>query len=367
MQTVTHSVKTPCLFLISMGLVFCASRILMAEPASATRAALKAQMHKAIDAEDWEAVDNLRAALVKLDASLREPQALKPGDEATSSEPAKEDLFKQLARNGFRLKLAPDDDNPAKFAFSRDIHTGAKTVFAADFFLSWTMPDRIASDMGWRKKTWDLNAETSVQGKLTSDNDTDTDAWRYRVTLKGRNTWNSNAIDPDETAGILWNISAKDEASREFDYNRIGGEFNLTPTIPLLAMGMTKPLGGTEQKPPLQFRWRPFVGIDAGTVTSGRGNAANGADDVFWLTGRAVAKLKLNFIAQWFKLNEVSLFVDEKVTYLSEVGTWHSYVKAGANFMFNDHVGFSLDYGAGEDTPKFETEEILSGAFTVKF
>ncbi|MEY2479226.1 MAG: hypothetical protein QOI04_153 [Verrucomicrobiota bacterium] len=347
--------------------VVCAPLSVRAEPATATRAALKAQIHKAVDAEDWEAVKNLQAALAKLDASLGKPQSSPPAAEIKSATPARETVFDRLVVNGFRLQLAPNDDNPAQFAFSRDIHADAETVYTANFFLSWITPDSIADKIGWRQDAWDLNAEASVQAKLTSANNLDTDAWRYRGTLKGRYTWNPTAIDLDKVVSVLWNMSIKDEGSREFDYNRVSGEFNLTPTVPALAIGMFKPGKAGKDLSPVQFRWRPFFGIDAGTVTSARMGAADGADDVLWFTGRATAKLKLNFLAQWLKCNEVSLFADENLIFLSEVATWHSYLKAGANFMFNEHVGFSLNYSTGEDTPKFADEEIFSGAFTVKF
>jgi hypothetical protein len=354
-----------------IGMAMCLTLSLQAEQGSKTRAALKAKIHEAVEAEDWIAVKNLEAALAKLDTTLGKLPA--PQTETESISPAKKpDFFAQMVKAGFSLQLAPDDDNPAKFAFSRDIQAGTKTVYTADFFLAWRLPTNAAAEMGLRQRAWDLYPSASVQGKLTTADDSSTDAWRFRATLKGRYTWNALAVNPDRIVGILWDASLKDEASRGFDYNRVSGEFNLTPSAPGLAMGTFKPAtetdeNGQEVLPAFQFRWRPFIGLDAGTTTSDAGIFANGAQDTLWLTARCTAKLKLNAIARALNFDEVSLFADDKLIYLSEARASHNYLKAGLNLMITANVGFSLDYTVGEASPKFNREEVFAGAFTIRF
>jgi hypothetical protein len=320
---------------------------------------LLAKIQKAAAAGNSNEVINLTASLKTLKV------AMENGNEAAETETAsteREDFLKRMKKAGFSLQLAPGDDNPAKFAFTRDIQAGTPTAFTADFFLSWKTSNAVADTLGWRHKTWDMNAAASVQGKLTSASDMEHDAWRFRGTLNGRYTFNPTATDLDDINGFLWSLSVKDEASRDFDFNRVGAEGTLTPTIPALAMGVFK-----GDKEGVQFRWRPFVGFDAGTTTSDITVPVAGPDDTLWLSARVTAKLRLNFVANAMKMNEVSLYADDKLIYLGETGTSHNYLKTGVNFMFNDHVGFSLDYSVGQDSPKFTREESVTGAFTIGF
>lgn len=319
---------------------------------------LLAKIQKAAAAGNSNEVINLTASLKALRTTL---EGESDTDASESAPPAKEDFLKRMKKAGWSLQLAPGDDNPAKFAFTRDIEAGTSTAFTADFFLSWKTPNSFADSLGWRHKTWDMNAAASVQGKLTSASDMEHDAWRFRGSLNGRYTFNPTATDLNDINGFLWSLSVKDEASRDFDFNRVGAEGTLTPTIPAIAMGVFK-----GDKEGVQFRWRPFVGFDAGTTTSDTMMPAN-PDDTLWLSARVTAKVKLNFLAKAMKMNEVSLYADDKLIYLSEAAIARNYLKTGVNFMFNDYVGFSLDYSVGRDSPKFTREESFTGAFTIGF
>jgi hypothetical protein len=323
---------------------------------------LLAKIQKAAAAGDSNEVINLTASLKNLQ-DVSESSTGSNETEVAQTAPSKgEDFLQKMKKAGFTLALAPGDDNPAKFAFAKDIQAGTATVYTADFFLSWKTPNSFADNLGWRHKSWDMNAAASVQGKLTSASDTEHDAWRFRGTLNGRYTFNPTATNIDNIVGVRWSLSAKDEASRDFDFNRVGAEGSLTPTIPALAMGVFK--GG---KDTVEFRWRPFFGFDAGATTVNREMPITGSDDSLWLTARATAKLKLNFIARAMNMNEVSLYADDKLVYLGEARASHNYLKTGVNFMFNDSVGFSLDYSVGQDSPKFTNEKSFAGAFTIGF
>jgi hypothetical protein len=351
--------------LVSVFLVPIARTSSSADDLKATRAELKARLHQAVDAEDWPAVDNLKTAIQNLDSAFsKRPSNVV--NKRTPSSSDRESVAKKLSDAGIHLQLSPSDDGPAQFAFSRDIEAGTRTVFTANFFLFWSTTDAIADRFGWRHDSWDMDASLSTQGKLSSANDTNTDAWRYRATLNGRYTANATSTNPDSIVGLTWDASFEDEASRDFDYNRISGEVNLTPTIPLLAMGVYKP-DPSDKPSPFRFRWRPYFGLNAGSVTSDRRNAAEGADDTLWLVGKLVAKLQLDFIARALNFSEVSLFAEDHITDLSESDTWHNYFIGGLNLMMSDNFGFSLSYTIGEDSPKFMKEEVFKGAFGVKF
>jgi hypothetical protein len=346
-------------------LVAIARTSLGADGLSATRAELKARLHQAVDAEDWTGVENLKTAIQNLDSAFsKRPSNVASKPTPTSS--GRESVIEKLSDAGVHLQLSPSDDSPAQFAFARDIESGTKTVFTANFFLSWSTTDAIADRFGWRHDSWDMDASLSTQGKLSSANDTDTDAWRYRATLSGRYTANATSTNVDSIVGLTWDASFEDEASRDFDYNRLSGELNVTATIPLLAMGYYKP-DPSDKPAPFRFRWRPYFGLNAGSVTSDRGNAAEGADDTLWLVGKLVAKLQLDFIARALNFNEVSLFAEDHITHLSESDSSHNYFTGGLNLMMSDNFGFSLSYMVGEDSPKFIKEEVFKGAFGVKF
>jgi len=333
-----------------------------AEQGEKLRRDLMAKIHKAVDDRDEVAEKNLKAALAKLEASIGKPR--KKPDKLSK---VGETHIKRLIDGGFHLQQTPNQDNPAKFAFSRDLQAGTKTVYTADFFLSWTMPDSLADKWKWRQDAWDLNLGASVQGKLTSEKATDVDAWRFRTTLSGRYTFNPTSQDLNKMFGLVWDLSAKDEANRDFKYNRVGAEFTVATVAPALAMGIYKPSPGQDHLPPIQFRWQPTLGLDAGATTNNSARLANGSNDTLWLTAHGLAKIRLNFISQALKLEEVSLYADDKITYLSDAGTAHNYLKTGLNIMFSKNFGISLDYSLGEDSPQFKKEESFNGAFTIQF
>jgi hypothetical protein len=353
---------------VAVFFAFVASAADAAEDLQATRAALKAQLHRAVDAEDWNAVENLNASLRKLDSAFAKGPASAPAAASSERAPEEQTFISKAQEAGFHLQLSDTDDNPAVFAFARDIEAGTKTVFTADFFLSWTTSDALAYRWGWRQDAWDMDASVSAQGKLTSANDTETDAWRFRATLSGRYARNALSTNPNAISAFTWRASFKDEASRDFDYNRVGGELLIAPTVPALAMGVYQPgLKPPAPPPSFQFRWRPYLGLDVGSITSGERNIAKGADDTLWLIAKVGAKLKMNAIARALNFTEVSLFAEDHYTYLAETGDPHNYLTAGLNLMMNEYFGFTFSYKVGEDSPKFKEEESYRGAFSVKF
>src|SRR5204863_3931065 len=106
----------------------------------------------------------------------------KPGAVA-EAKPERADLFKTLSDAGFSLSKGPDngdDKKGATFAFSQDREANAAPVFNANFYLKWQkhLPYEI-----FDSKTFSLSdaPAVSVQGKITSADNTATDAWRFRL------------------------------------------------------------------------------------------------------------------------------------------------------------------------------------------
>ncbi len=342
------------------------------EQGAGLKAELKAKIEVATASEDWKQVERLSKALQNLEATLgKKPSPSEPKEK----KPAKpgEDAIKNLVKSGFHLSLAPQDDNPAKFSFSRNIQTGEGAKFGADFFLEWNLPNSLAEDWGLHGDNYAWKFGASVEGKLKSTDNMELDAWRFRVTANRWDFFNRDDSTKKNDWGLSWTLSLKEEANRDFDFSRLSGELTVTPTWAAAAIGVFQPgpvsgSGADLDLPPVQFRWRPFIGIDAGGIVDGV-QLAKGEEfrDPLWLVGRVTAKVRLNSLAKALNFNEISIFGDGKIVYLNESEKWRTYLKTGINFMLNDYAGFSIDYSVGKDSPKFQQEKLLEGAFTLKF
>src|SRR6266481_5649347 len=61
------------------------------------------------------------------------------------------------------------------------------------------------------------------------------------------------------------------------------------------------------------------------------------------------------------------LYADDNLRYLSETSHLFNYLKAGINLGFTKDVGFGLEYSYGNDAPKFLKEQMLNASLTLKF
>jgi len=201
----------------------------------------------------------------------------------------------------------------------------------------------------------------SVQGKLTSTDNTAADAWRFR--LESQSYLRFDPSIGDTLDGLYCNFAAKDESDRDFHLNRISAELWLTPLVSGFALGRWS--GGTKNA--VQFRWRPYVGIDAGgTITDT--TAAGERDSALWLMPKCKVELALNFIKDILGLKEVVLLsAEDRLVYLTGQDEAHNYLKTDLSFQLTKSVGFAFEYSVGEDSPKFQREDLLTGSLTVKF
>jgi hypothetical protein len=158
------------------------------------------------------------------------------------------------------------------------------------------------------------------------------------------------------------NLGIKDEGDRDFHMNRVSGELWLTPIAQRIYIGRYS--GHNDDW--VRFRWRPYVGIDAGgTVTDTASATAQNSN--IWLMGKGKVELELNFIRDALHVKDVLLSAEDRLVYLSEHSTAHNYLKATFGIAFTDSIGFALDYSVGKDSPAFQSERVLTGGLTVKF
>ncbi|MEY2501451.1 MAG: hypothetical protein QOI07_1785 [Verrucomicrobiota bacterium] len=338
------------------------------------RALTEAERQQAIEentADLKAAVDNgdLEAATVALEALKNLKQAAESAQKSNDIDDPKkpqniDDVFKTLRDWGLSLTLAPDADGGkgAHFGFNHDRHAGTDIVWDAQFYLKWNLLKR------WLQQRHepvlylgDLRVDSlavSAQGKITSTDNTATDAWRFRLESE---TYLRLDRSPDGVLrGLLINLAAKDESNRDFQMNRFSGEIWITPIASRLYIGRFS--GRPEDW--IQFRWRPYVGIDAGRTDS----ESHGMDDSnVWLMARGKVELALNFLRNALHVKDVVLSAEDRIVYLSETSTSHNYLKANLSLLLTKSIGFSLDYSIGKDSPAFQSERILTGGLSVKF
>lgn len=340
--------KTLCFAMIwSLALSLLAQGDNASSPAYRARAKQDAtdQLQEGLRTHNWKLVKESAEQLEQLEKLGQQP------------EPKEEDLFDAAVASGFTLSRTPDEEHQgARFGFSHNYaKDGAHTSLEADFYLKWTMPPwHNDSDSLWN------SLAISAQGKLTSASDSETDAWRFRLedTL-----WTYNAKTERQVDGVIAKLSAKSESDRDFDTTRLSGELWLTLNARKFGIGQYS----GNKKTPIQFRWRPYLGADAGATVADETGTKELADDPLWLLVRGRADLRLNFLSNLLKLGGVIAYVDNKFVYVTEAGEPNNYLNTGIDLELNDNIGLTLQYTTGEDSPKFVREEVFKGGLTVKF
>jgi hypothetical protein len=262
-------------------------------------------------------------------------------------------IFKRLSDRGFTLQRAVegrDASKGAEFSFLRTL--GKNTIYTADFAL-------IHDHRFHQTARTSVGLQTSVEGKLTSDESESEDAWRFRAgAVIDRN------LKPGSLNLIYLSLSGKFEGDQDFDVKKMSFEALFTPTLPDLLIGVSKPL---DTASPFQFRWRPFLSVDAGR-TIRKGSSSEVKENIFRLVPRTTAKLKLNFLNEMLKLNEVYLWMDETFYYLPlESKKRRNFFTSGLEFEVTDNLGFGVTYKNGESAPKFNRVNTLGATISIRF
>jgi hypothetical protein len=309
--------------------------------ARAKRAATE-QLEQALKNKDWKLVKESAEQLDQL-----EKQEKKPKGEG-------ENLFQLASGGGFSLSRSPDEDKKgARFGFSHDYTKSSRTVLEADFYLKWaTIPWHNEKESLWN------SLAVSAQGKLTSANNSASDAWRFRLE---DSLWTYNSAAERSIDGFVATLSAKSESDRAFNTNRLSAELWLTVNARNFLVGQYS--GKNDDF--VQFRWRPYLGLDAGGTISDE--AAKQASSPLWLMARGRADLRLNFLSKMCKVTDVVVYLDDKFVRVTEADKSHNYLDTGVDFELTDNVGLTLQYTVGEDSPKFLHQKVFNGGLTVKF
>ena len=339
-----------------------------AQTSNADELSLRKQAEEKISLGDYEGAETILAQLKSVGVARVKPPA-KPSPSPVPEKPKEITLFDRMKDAGFVLQRAagnPGDADPAQFSFLRDFRSDI-TTYTADFFLSFS-PNRIRDSETNRfvqpsyhpfGLATDLKVEASVEAKLTSDVSAVTnDALRFRL---------SGTFDTSSVGGLFdstyTTFSFKSESDQKFDFTRLSAEIWFTPTKTDFALGRYQPQPASDY--PIQFRWRPYLGVDLGGTVSSPRPVQEMSDQR--LIFRTTGSILFPSLAKSLRFYEISLFADNYVYYLIEDGSGHDYVTAGASFLFNENIGFKLTLKLGQDAPQFKYEETLGGALSVKF
>jgi hypothetical protein len=322
-----------------------------------------ADLKRAADAGDLEAAS---AALEALKMLKPAPQPPANGNQGTAENPALrkfDDAFTTLSKWGLSLSRSPDAGDEGKGAhvgFIDDRHAGSDTAFDAEFYLQWDMLRLFTAPPLYLGPLRVDAFGPSVQGKLTSTDNTAADAWRFR--LEGQSYLRFENSIGGVLKGVDFNYAVKDESDRDFHLNRISAELWLTPLAHQWCIGQWS--GGINNA--VQFRWRPYAGIDAGG-TATDASAAGERDSAVWLMPKCKVELALNFIRAGLGVKDVVLSAEDRLVYLTGPDEAHNYLKTDLSLQLTDSMGFAFEYSVGEDSPKFQREDLLTGSLTVKF
>ena len=334
-------------------------------------AAIKENIKDLHDAEargDWDAVSKIAADLKRLtQARKRAVAGPKPLNHNDKSNPI-DRVFKTWQDYGFSLSKSPDADGATKGAeigFTNDRHAGTPTSYNAQFYLRWDLMEGplkgIYTPPDAKNGGLYLNSlALSAQGKVDSTDNSTADAWRFRFETNMYEEFNPR--DDAAVNGILSILSAIDESNRDFNINRVGVEWWLTPMAQNLCVGR---YSGTPDDW-VRVRWRPYIGLDAGGTTTDTLHAFSQQSSL-WLMAKGKVDISLNGLQHALKLQGVILSAEDRVVYLAETDTTHNYFVGSLNVDFTDSLGFALDYTVGEDSPAFTREDVMTGNLTVKF
>jgi hypothetical protein len=262
-------------------------------------------------------------------------------------------IFKRISDKGFSLQKdveGPDAAKGAEFSFLRTI--GKNTVYTADFAF-------IYDHRFHQTARTSVGFQTSVEGNLTSDESESEDAVRFRA---------GAVIDRDLGGSGLnfmyLSLGGKFEGDQDFDVKKMSFEALFTPTVGRAFIGVSKPI---DTASPFQFRWRPFFGLDLGRTIK-KGSSSETENNIVRLRPRVTAKLKLNFLNEVLKLNEVYVWMDNTFYYLPlESKKKRNYFTSGLEFEVTDNLGLGITYKNGESAPKFKRINTIGATLSIRF
>ncbi len=262
-------------------------------------------------------------------------------------------FFNYLSKKHFSLQRVVTGDDETEGANFSFLHTfNKKTVYTTDFAFIWDSPERGGSRARYQ-------IETSVEGHLTSAESDAEDALTFAAGGRVLTPFGST-----ERVGLHSTFSAKLEGDQQFDTKKAYFEALETHTALSAYIGQFS----GDPKDAVQFRWRPFFGLQLGR-TYKRGQAALPEDTVLRLIPRVRLELKLNRISQALKMQRTFLFLDNTFYYLpiERSSKSRNFFASGLEFDFTPNFGLSFNYKSGTPAPKFQRVNTFGGALTIRF
>ena len=284
------------------------------------------------------------------------------------------DPFAPLTKRNFSLQRTVNSTDPtegAQFSFLKTF--GGKTVFSTDFAFFWDSPTiRFGNKRGF------LWFRPAVEGKLTSDDSTAEDAWRF----SGSAVVDYNLIDLDTDEhnrlasgtnlsaprkfidSLYFELGANVESDQGFDTKKLASRVFFSPSSRLLAIGSAT--GDIES--PIQFVWRPSVEFNFGHTFEAGNSRETGKTIV-----RVVPKVRMTFftraLSRALKIANSDFFIDNTFYYLpkDKFKTRHNFFTSGFEIFVIKNFGFGLTYKNGESAPKFRPVHSFGGTLTVRF
>ncbi|MDH5662754.1 MAG: hypothetical protein OEY92_07140 [Elusimicrobiota bacterium] len=276
-----------------------------------------------------------------------------------------DNVFDKLGKAGFSLGRAlygPGMGEAATFSLLKTFGDGS--VYSTDFALSWSRKIYDAPDFS---KSYSLQA--SVEGSLTSDESESMDALKFSFSL----IQDYSHVGPFD--GIYARYALKHESDQDFETRKVIVESEFTPTMKALAIGVRLPeprrgdnTTGRALLPPVQFRWRPFFGLEGG-ITLEEGNSSEKKDTVLRLPVRVRAEVFLNFLKQTLGIQEGILFLDNIFVYLplEDDKEMHNFLIVGLELRFTKNISAGFTYKDGEAAPVFNNIETFGASIGIRF
>jgi len=288
--------------------------------------------------------------------------ATAPDVNEASSQPKIETPVFDFVETNFDIRksfLNPGDQAlPAKFSWVNS--AGSDAFYSLDLAVLVT-PEFLRGPNWWIAPGFEAHTSTE-DGKAQ-------DSLSYRVpavlTLAPRTAIAPNTGDVVKQSNLFsqhyFAISPVWETDRDQEVETFGGDLFYTFSIPELAIGSEVSIADF-----LQFRWRPWIGVEAGSIED-HGNSPEliGQDDFF----RVVPKVSADMLfGDSFRLAA-------EYTYRSDLRGSHNdygFFETSAIWDLDPapkktRTSIGLTYKLGETTPQFKEVDTLSAWFGLKF
>jgi hypothetical protein len=284
------------------------------------------------------------------------------------------DPFAPLTKRHFTLQRtvnSKDLTEGAQFSFLKDFR--GKTVFSTDFAFFWDSPTHKFAD----KKGF-LWFRPAVEGRLTSDDSTAEDAWRFSGSAVV--DYNFIKLDTDEhnrfasgtnldaprrfIDSLYFELGANVESDQGFDTKKLASRVFFSPSSRKLAIGSAT--GDIDSR--IQFVWRPSVEFNYGHTFAAGNSRETGKTIV-----RLVPKFRMTFftrsLSRILKIANSDFFIDNTFYYLpkDKFKTRHNFFTSGFEVFVIKNFGLGLTYKNGESAPKFRPVNSFGGTLTVRF